>query len=98
MAAARRSSNQITVRYRTTDSVSGVTRVAAKRLADLLGIDETQVIHHALRELAVKLGRYEVVAATREVTELKGMFGLAKKSVSIASMNAAIAQRGSAAR
>ena len=43
-------------------------------------------------------GRYEVVAATSEVTELKGMFGLAKKSVSIESMNAAIAQRGAAAR
>jgi antitoxin PrlF len=43
-------------------------------------------------------GRYEFVAATRDVTALKGMFGPAKKSVSIASMNAAIARRGAATR
>ena len=43
-------------------------------------------------------GRYEFVAATREVAELKGMFGPAKKIVSIEAMNAAIAQRGATAR
>lgn len=43
-------------------------------------------------------GRYEFVAATSEVTALKGMFGVAKKAVTIESMNAAIAQRGAAAR
>lgn len=43
-------------------------------------------------------GRYEFVAATSEVTALKGMFGPARKVVSIASMNAAIARRGAAAR
>ena len=43
-------------------------------------------------------GRYEFVAATREVTDLKGMFGPTKKIVSIEAMNAAIAQRGAAAR
>lgn len=43
-------------------------------------------------------GRYEFVAATSEVTALKGMFGVAKKAVAIESMNAAIAQRGAAAR
>ncbi|NBW78099.1 MAG: AbrB/MazE/SpoVT family DNA-binding domain-containing protein [Betaproteobacteria bacterium] len=43
-------------------------------------------------------GRYEVVAATSDVTDLKGMFGVAKKSVSIESMNTAIAQRGAASR
>jgi AbrB family looped-hinge helix DNA binding protein len=43
-------------------------------------------------------GRYEFVAATSEVTALKGMFGPVKKSVSIDSMNAAIAKRGAAAR
>ncbi len=43
-------------------------------------------------------GRYEFVAATAEVTALKGMFGPAKKSVSIEAMNTAIAQRGAAAR
>lgn len=43
-------------------------------------------------------GRYEFVAATKEVTELKGMFGPARQTVSIEAMNAAIAQRGAAAR
>lgn len=43
-------------------------------------------------------GRYEFVAATSEVTALKGMFGPAKKSVSIEDMNAAIAKRGATAR
>ena len=43
-------------------------------------------------------GRYEFVSATTEVAALKGMFGPAKKVVSIESMNAAIAQRGAAAQ
>ena len=43
-------------------------------------------------------GRYEFVAATRNVTELKGMFGKAKKTVSIEAMNRAIAERGAAGR
>lgn len=43
-------------------------------------------------------GRYEFMAANRSVTELKGMFGKARKTVSITQMNAAIAKRGSAAR
>jgi hypothetical protein len=42
--------------------------------------------------------RYEFVAATREVTALKGMFGPAKNQVTVEDMNAAIAQRGAAAR
>jgi hypothetical protein len=52
--------DQIAFRYRTTDSVTGVTRETAKRVADVLGVDETQAIHHALRELASKvLPQYE---------------------------------------
>ena len=43
-------------------------------------------------------GRYEFVAATSDVTALKGMFGQHKKIVSIESMNAAIAKRGANAR
>ena len=55
MTTIRLASNQIPFRYRTTDSATGVTRETAKRLADSLGVDETQVIHHALHALAVKL-------------------------------------------
>lgn len=43
-------------------------------------------------------GRYEFVAATSDVTQLKGMFGKPKKIVSIQAMNAAIARRGADAR
>jgi len=42
--------------------------------------------------------RYEFVAATSEVTALKGMFGPAKKPISLTAMNGAIARRGAAAK
>jgi hypothetical protein len=51
---------QIAFRYRTVDSPSGVTRKTAKRLAEHLGVDETQAIHLALHELVAKvLPQYE---------------------------------------
>jgi hypothetical protein len=51
---------QIAFRYRLQDSATGVTRTTAKRLAEVLGVDETQVIHLALHELATKvLPQYE---------------------------------------
>lgn len=43
-------------------------------------------------------GRHELVAATRQVTELKGMFGKPSSVVSIEEMNAAITRRGAGAR
>ena len=42
-------------------------------------------------------GRYEFVAATHSVLELKGLFGKPKKSVSINDMRQAITRRASAA-
>lgn len=58
--ATRITPKQIAFRYRATDSASGVTRNTVKRLAEQLGVDETQAIHLALRELAVKmLPQYE---------------------------------------
>jgi AbrB family looped-hinge helix DNA binding protein len=42
--------------------------------------------------------RYEFVAAMREVSALKGMFGPAKHQVTVEDMNAAIAQSGAASR
>ena len=47
--------DQIAFRYRSVDSNTGVTRDTAKRLAQQLGVDETQAIHRALRDLAVRL-------------------------------------------
>jgi antitoxin component of RelBE/YafQ-DinJ toxin-antitoxin module len=52
---ARSSIDQIAFRYRPADSATGVTRNTAKRLAERLGVDETQVIHLALHQMAVKL-------------------------------------------
>ena len=45
----------------------------------------------------VEPGRYEFVAATRSVTELKGMFGKATRTASIEEMNLAIEAQGASA-
>ena len=45
----------------------------------------------------VEPGRYEFVAATRSVTELKGMFGKATRTASIEEMNLAIKAQGASA-
>ena len=56
----RNPSLQIAFRYRAVDSASGVTRKTVKRLAESLGVDETQAIHLALHDLAAKvLPQYE---------------------------------------
>ncbi len=58
--SARSQNNQIAFRYRAIDSATGVSRKTAKRLAAQLGVDETQTIHRALHELAVRvLPQYE---------------------------------------
>jgi len=58
--STRSTANQIAFRYRATDGSAGVTRATAKRLATYLGVDETQAIHRALRDLAIKvLPQYE---------------------------------------
>ncbi|MBY0265333.1 MAG: hypothetical protein K2W84_02895 [Burkholderiales bacterium] len=58
--ATRYTAEQIAFRYRVTDSPSGVTRDTAKRIAEQLGVDETQAIHRALHELALRvLPQYE---------------------------------------
>jgi antitoxin PrlF len=45
----------------------------------------------------VEPGRFELVAATHSVRELKGLFGRAARTVSIDEMNRAIAERGARA-
>jgi antitoxin PrlF len=64
--------------------------------------DVRQALHVAAGDrvefVEVEAGRYEFVAATRSVTELKGMFGKAKRVVSIEEMNRAIATQGALAR
>jgi len=62
-AAARRkapSNPGILLRYRDVDTAYGVSRKTAKRLADTLGLSETQVIHVALAQFARQnLPQYE---------------------------------------
>lgn len=63
---------QIVFRYRLKDSATGVTRSTAKRLADALGLDETQVIHLALHEMASKLlPQYEADDGALSKSQLK---------------------------
>lgn len=63
-ATARRKkapASGILLRYRDKDSALGVSRDTANRLAETLGVSETQVIHVALAQLARQtLPRYEV--------------------------------------
>ena len=46
----------------------------------------------------VEPGRFELVAATQSVSALKGMFGKAKRRVSIEEMNTVITKQGAGAR
>ncbi len=67
MAAKRSSAKRkqptpggILLRYRDKDTAYGVTRKTTARLADTLGLSETQVVHVALANLARQtLPRYE---------------------------------------
>jgi hypothetical protein len=60
LMTAQSVTNQIAFRYRSINSATGITRETAKRLAEQLGVDETQAIHRALHDLAVKiLPQYE---------------------------------------
>jgi hypothetical protein len=64
--------NQIAFRYRAVDSATGVTRATAKRLAEHLGVDETQAIHRALHELALKvLPQYQADDGPLTATQLR---------------------------
>jgi hypothetical protein len=70
--ATRSSADQIAFRYRPVDSKTGVTRDTAKRLADRLGVDETQAIHLALHDLAAKmLPQYEADAGPLSVAQMR---------------------------
>lgn len=69
---ARTPSDQIAFRYRAIDSATGITRDTAKRLAEQLGVDETQAIHRALHELAVRmLPQYEADDGPLTATQVR---------------------------
>lgn len=68
----RATADQIAFRYRNIDSATGVTRETAKRLADRLGVDETQTIHIALHEMAVRLlPQYEADEGPLTATQVR---------------------------
>lgn len=71
---------QIAFRYRTSDSPAGITRETAQRLAKVLGVAETQAIHLALHEMAVKvLPQYEPDEGALTPAQLKQIRRLAGK-------------------
>ena len=61
---------------------------------EALGVDAGD----RLEFVEVATGRFEVIAVTRPVAALKGMFGAPKRRVTIEQMNEAIARRGAAAK
>ena len=70
--ATRSTADQIAFRYRSSDSTTGVTRDTAKRLAEHLGVDETQAIHLALHDMAVKLlPQYEADEGPLTATQMR---------------------------
>lgn len=76
----------------TLTSKGQITIPAAVRAA--LGVDAGDRVEF----VELMPGRYELIAATHSVGELKGMFGKPRQPVSIEQMNAAIARRGAAAK
>lgn len=80
---AKTLSHQIPFRYRKVDGPTGVTRNTAQRLAGHLGVDETQAIHLALRELATRvLPQYEAddgPLTDAQIRQIKKMAAVGKK-------------------
>lgn len=79
----------------TTITVSNHVRSALPvALREALGVvagDRVEIVR-------ISPGRVELVAVTWPVTDLKGMFGKPRRTVSIRQMNAAIASRGGSIR
>ena len=82
----------MTMTTATLTSKGQITVPAAVREA--LGVDAGDRVEF----VEIAPGRYEFIAATRSVGDMKGMFGKPRKAVSIKEMNAVIARRGAAAK
>jgi hypothetical protein len=74
-ATSKKTASAVLLRYRDNDTAFGVSRNTATRLAQTLGLSETQVIHVALAQFARQtLPKYEVddgplTAAQKEAIE-----------------------------
>lgn len=53
--SSTRSADKLLLRFRPTDNRLGVARATVERLAEQLGLNETQVIHYALKRLATEM-------------------------------------------
>jgi hypothetical protein len=53
--SSTRATDKLLLRFRSSDNRLGVTRATVSRLAEELGLNETQVIHYALKRLATDL-------------------------------------------
>lgn len=77
---AKNQTAQIAFRYRVADSPAGVTRETTKRLAKALGVDETQAIHLALHQMALRvLPQYEPDNGPLTAAQIKQIRKLAGK-------------------
>lgn len=53
--SSTRSADKLLLRFRLSDNRLGVARTTVERLAKELGLNETQVIHYALKRLATEM-------------------------------------------
>jgi hypothetical protein len=53
--SSTRAADKLLLRFRPSDNRLGVARATVERLAEELGLNETQVIHYALKRLATEL-------------------------------------------
>ena len=83
-ASTRRRTPNVILRYRERDTPYAVSRKTTSRLADTLGLTETQVIHLALAELAA---RYLPQYAPDEGALKPATLGRIRKRVSQGRMN-----------
>lgn len=66
--------DKLLLKYRESDTVTGITRATARRVAKALGLNETQMIHLAMAQLAKEvLPAYEPDNAPLKPKELEAI-------------------------
>lgn len=76
--ASTRATDKLLLRFRPSDNRLGVARSTVERLAEELGLNETQVIHYALKRLASEmLPAYEPDGGALTARELRAIAKLA---------------------
>jgi hypothetical protein len=76
--SSTRATDKLLLRFRPSDNRLGVTRETVSRLAEELGLNETQVIHYALKRLATDLlPAYEPDGGALTARELRTISKLA---------------------